>query len=175
VRRDVYERIGTHRSIAMRRDDDMKLAKLVKKHGFRQDVAYGNGLVSVEWHESLKGAVRGLGKSMFPGMDYRVDAAILASTLLIITNVLPFFSIIFSRGPARVISAPSVLLTCAMYLFHAIHTKSRTTLWYAALHPFSVCVFLYAMLNSVITTLANDGIDWRGTHYPLANLKRNTV
>jgi hypothetical protein len=38
-----------------------------------------------------------------------------------------------------------------------------------------VCVFLYAMLNSVITTLANDGIEWRGTHYPLANLKRNTV
>jgi glycosyltransferase involved in cell wall biosynthesis len=175
VRRDVYEVIGTHRAIAMRPDDDMKLAKLVKKHGFRQDVAYGNGLVSVEWHESLKGAVRGLGKSMFPGMDYRVDAAILASTLLIITNVLPFFNIIFSRGPARVISAPSVLLTCAMYLFHAIHTKSRTTLWYAALHPFSVCVFLYAMLNSVITTLANDGIDWRGTHYPLAHLKSNTV
>jgi glycosyltransferase involved in cell wall biosynthesis len=69
--RDVYERIGTHRAIAMRPDDDMKLAKLVKKHGFKQDVAYGSGLVSVEWHESLKGAVHGLGKSMFPGMDYR--------------------------------------------------------------------------------------------------------
>ena len=175
VRRDVYERIGTHRAIDMRPDDDMKLAKLVKKHGFRQDVAYGNGLVSVEWHESLKGAVRGLGKSMFPGMDYRVDAAILASTLLFITNVLPFLSIILSRGPARVLSAPVVLLTCAMYVFHARHTKSRTTLWYAVLHPFSVCVFLYAMLNSVITTLANDGIEWRGTHYPLTNLKRNTV
>ena len=175
LRSDVYEGIGTHRAIAMRPDDDMKLAKLVKKHGFRQDVAHGNGLVRVEWHESLKGAVRGLGKSMFPGMDYRVDAAILASTLLFITNVLPFFNIIFSRGPARVLSAPSVLLTCAMYLFHARHTKSRTNLWYAALHPFSVCVFLYAMFNSVITTLANDGIEWRGTHYPLANLKRNIV
>ena len=175
VSRDVYEEIGTHRAIAMRPDDDMKLAKLVKKHGFKQDVAYGNGLVSVEWHESLKGAVHGLGKSLFPGMDYRVDAAVLASILLFITNVLPYFSIILSRGPARVISAPSVLLTCAMYLFHARHTNSRTTLWYAALHPFSVCVFLYAMLNSVITTLANGGIEWRGTHYPLAYLKRNTV
>lgn len=175
VRIDVYERIGTHRTIAMRPDDDMKLAKLVKKHGFTQDVAYGHGLVSVEWHESLKGAVRGLGKSMFPGLDYRVDSAIIGSTLLFITNVLPFFSIIYSRGPARIISVPSVLLTCAMYLFHARLTKSRATLWYAALHPFSVCVFLYAMFNSVITTLANDGIDWRGTHYPLADLKRNTV
>jgi glycosyltransferase involved in cell wall biosynthesis len=175
VRRDVYERIGSHRAIAMRPDDDMKLAKLVKKHGFRQDVAYGNGLVSVEWHESLREAIRGLGKSMFPGMDYRVDAAILASTLLFITNVLPFFSIIFSRGPARLVAAPGVFLTCAMYLFHARYTKSRTTLWYAVLHPFSVCVFLYAMFNSVITTLAKDGIEWRGTHYPLAHLKRNTL
>lgn len=175
VRRDVYEEIGTHRTIAMRPDDDMKLAKLVKKHGFRQDVAYGNGLVRVEWQESLKGAVRGLGKSMFPSMDYRVDAAVIGSTLLVITNVLPFFSAIFSRGPARLLSAPSVLLTCAMYLFHARHTKARPNLWYAALHPFSVCVLLYAMLRSVITTLVNDGVEWRGTRYPLSKLKRNIV
>jgi hypothetical protein len=159
----------------MRPDDDMRLAKLVKKHGFRQGVAYGNGLVSVEWHESLKEAIRGLGKSMFPCIDYRVDAAILASALLLLTNVLPFFGAFFSRGPARLLSTTSVLLTFAIYASHGRDTGSRTTLWYAALHPFSVCVFVYAMLRSVLTTLANDGIEWRGTHYPLERLKRDTL
>ncbi|HEX6709835.1 MAG TPA: glycosyltransferase [Rubrobacter sp.] len=175
VRRDVYEEIGTHRAIAMRPDDDMRLAKLVKKYGFRQGVAYGNGLVSVEWHESLKEAIRGLGKSMFPGMDYRVDAAILASALLLLTNVFPFFGAVFSRGPARLLSTTSVLLTFAIYASHGRHTGTRTPLWYAALHPFSVCVFVYAMLRSVLTTLANGGIECRGTYYPLERLKRNTL
>ena len=74
IRKDAYERIGTHRAIRMRPDDDMKLAKLVKAHGFKQGVAYGTGLVAVEWHQSLQGAVRGLSKSMFSAVNYRIDA-----------------------------------------------------------------------------------------------------
>ena len=74
IRRDAYERSGTHRAIRMRPDDDMKLAKLLKRHGFRQGVAYGAGLISVEWHQTLPDAVRGLSKSMFSGLDYRIGA-----------------------------------------------------------------------------------------------------
>ena len=76
--RDAYERSGTHRAIRMRPDDDMKLAKLLKRHGFRQGVAYGAGLISVEWHQTLPDAVRGLSKSMFSGLDYRIGATRLA-------------------------------------------------------------------------------------------------
>jgi cellulose synthase/poly-beta-1,6-N-acetylglucosamine synthase-like glycosyltransferase len=50
IRKDAYETSGTHRAIRMRPDDDMKLAKLLKGHGFKQGVAYGAGLISVEWH-----------------------------------------------------------------------------------------------------------------------------
>jgi cellulose synthase/poly-beta-1,6-N-acetylglucosamine synthase-like glycosyltransferase len=47
IRKDAYERIGTYRAIRTRPDDDIKLAKVVKGHGFRQGVACGAGLVSV--------------------------------------------------------------------------------------------------------------------------------
>jgi cellulose synthase/poly-beta-1,6-N-acetylglucosamine synthase-like glycosyltransferase len=40
IRKDAYERSGTHRAIRMRPDDDMKLGQLLKRHGFRQGVAY---------------------------------------------------------------------------------------------------------------------------------------
>jgi hypothetical protein len=36
IRADTYENIGTDQAIGMRPDDHMKLAKLVKGHGFRQ-------------------------------------------------------------------------------------------------------------------------------------------
>lgn len=175
VRRDVYEAIGTHRAIAMRPDDDMKLAKLVKKGGFRQGVGYGAGLVSVEWHRSLAGAVRGLSKSVFPGVDYRPEAVAGGVAMLFLTGVLPFAGVILSRGAARVLSAFSVLAIFAAYAYRERYARSGTPLVNAALHPVSVCVFAYAMLRSVLTILADGGIEWRGTRYPLEQLQRNAV
>ena len=68
----------------MRPDDDMKLAKLVKRHSFRQRVAYGADLISVEWHQTLSDAVRGLSKSMSSGLDYRIDATVAGMLMLLL-------------------------------------------------------------------------------------------
>ncbi len=69
VRREAYMAAGTHHAIRMRPDDDMKLAKLLKRKGFKQGVASGVDLVCVKWHQSVRGALRGLSKSIFPGVD----------------------------------------------------------------------------------------------------------
>lgn len=174
IRKDTYEKIGTHYAIRMRPDEDMKLAKLVKAHGFRQGVAYGTGLVAVEWHQSVRDAVRGLSKSMFPGIDYRIDMTLAGVLLLMLTNVLPVFGL-FSRGAVRTLCIFSVLSTFFLYAYRDKHSRVRTPWWYAALHPMGVCVFVYAMLRSTCTTLANGGIEWRGTRYSLKSLKENTL
>ena len=41
IRRSAYEKMGTHRRLAMEVVDDMKLGKLVKEAGFRSGVAEG--------------------------------------------------------------------------------------------------------------------------------------
>jgi hypothetical protein len=41
--------------------------------------------------------------------------------------------------------------------------------------PLATLLFLYIVWRATILTLWNDGIDWRGTHYPLAELKANKV
>jgi cellulose synthase/poly-beta-1,6-N-acetylglucosamine synthase-like glycosyltransferase len=172
IKADAYEKIGTHRAIRMRPDDDMKLAKLVKDHGMRQGVAYGTGLVAVEWHQTLRGAVRGLSKSMFPAVDYRIDATVAGVLALVLTNVLPLFGL-FSRGAVRALSWSSILSTFLLYAYRARHSRMETPWWYAALHPFGVGVFVYAMLRSAGTTIINQGIEWRGTRYPLESLRAN--
>lgn len=178
IQRDVYEEIGGHRDIAMRPDDDMKLARLVKKNGFSQDVAYGTGLISVEWHRSLPGAVRGLGKSIFPSMDYRTDVAAVGAALLVLTNVLPFAGLLFARGAVRALSGLNVLAILAAYIYRERRLGSRapgTPVTYAALHPFAVGVFVYAVFRLVFTILRDDAVEWRGTRYPLDALKRSSV
>ena len=172
IRADTYESVGTHQAIRMRPDDDMKLAKLVKGHGFRQGVAYGTGLVAVEWHQTLRGAVRGLSKSMFPAVDYRIDATVVGVVLLLLTNVVPVFGL-FSRGAVKVLCGCGFLSTYFLYAYRSEHSRVDTPWWYATLHPFGVCVFVCAMLRSACTTIASGGIEWRGTRYPLGSLKGN--
>ena len=59
VRRDAYLACGGHERIRLRPDDDMKLGKLLKLGGFRQDFLNGNGAVEVEWYwELARGARR---------------------------------------------------------------------------------------------------------------------
>jgi cellulose synthase/poly-beta-1,6-N-acetylglucosamine synthase-like glycosyltransferase len=174
IRKDAYERSGTHRAIRMRPDDDMKLAKLLKRHGFRQGVAYGAGLISVEWHKTLPDAVRGLNKSMFSSLDYRIGATMAGVLMLLLTNVLPVFGL-FSRNVTGTLCRLNFLSTFLLYAYRARHFGDKTPWWYAMLHPFGICVFIYAMLRSVSTTLVNGGIDWRETRYPLKELKDNVI
>jgi glycosyltransferase involved in cell wall biosynthesis len=174
IRKDAYERSGTHRAIRMRPDDDMKLGKLLKGYGFRQGVAYGVGLLSVEWHQTLPGAVRGLSKSMFSSLDYRIGATVAGVLMLLLTNVLPVFGL-FSRNMIGTLCRLNFLSTFLLYAYRARHSGDKTPWWYAVLHPFGICVFIYAMLRSVSTTLVNGGIDWRETRYPLKELKDNVI
>jgi len=112
---------------------------------------------------------------MFPGVDYRLDTVAVGVLLLFITNVLPFVGTVFAGGAARALFGSNVALTFALYAYRSRHSGSGLPLWYAALHPLGVSFFIYAMLRSAYTTLANDGIEWRGTKYPLELLRENTV
>jgi glycosyltransferase involved in cell wall biosynthesis len=170
IRNETYEQIGTHRVISMRPDDDMKLAKLVKGQGFKQGVAYGVGLIGVEWHQSLPEAVRGLGKSMFPGVDYRIDATAFGVLALFLTNVLPAFYL-FSRKTTGTLGRMHLLSTILVYAYRGRHLGEGLPWWYALLHPFGICVFIYAMLRSATTIIVNGGVEWRGTRYSLKELR----
>jgi glycosyltransferase involved in cell wall biosynthesis len=174
IRKDAYERSGTHRSIRMRPDDDMKLAKLLKRHGFRQGVAYGAGLISVEWHQTLPDAVRGLSKSMFSGLDYRIGATLAGVLMLVLSNVLPVFGLLW-RDASGTLCRLNLLSTFLIYAYRAKHFGKDTPWWYAVLHLLGICVFIYAMLRSASTALAGGGIEWRGTRYPLKELKDNVI
>jgi glycosyltransferase involved in cell wall biosynthesis len=174
IRKDAYERSGTHLAIRMRPDDDMKLAKLLKRHGFRQGVAYGVGLISVEWHQTLPDAVRGLSKSMFSGLDYRIGATAAGVLMLSLTNVLPVFGLL-SRNTTGTLCRLNILSTFLIYAYRARHFGNETPWWYAVLHPFGICAFIYAMIRSASTTIINGGIEWRGTRYPLKDLKDNAI
>ena len=175
LKREAYLRAGTHKAIRLRPDDDMRLARLLKDAGYSQGVAYGTGCVSVEWHQTLGGAVKGLEKSIFPGVDYRLSAIVAASLLLFLTNVWPFVGVFLARSrPMRLLFGADVLAVLAMYAYGPRISGYSLPPMYAALHPFGMGTFIYAAFRSAYLALAKGGIEWRGTFYPLRVLKGDT-
>src|SRR6185369_2713902 len=94
----------------LRPDDDMKLGKILKKGGFRSDVAYGPQFLSVEWYASVGQAIRGLEKNAFAGCDYRISLALLGVAFHLLGSVFPYVAIFVTTGATRLIYGGVVIL-----------------------------------------------------------------
>jgi uncharacterized membrane protein YqaE (UPF0057 family) len=173
VRADVYRRIGTHRAIAMRPDDDMKLGKLVKKNGFRQDFVIGADAVSVEWYRTVREAVRGLRKNGFAGVDYRMSLVLLATVTQVVFFIWPFVGVFVAGGAARAVYAFCIAIL--LFLFAGMAREQKVPLWCGFLWPVASVLFIAVVWNATLYALIHRGIEWRGTHYPLDELKANRV
>ena len=62
-----------------------------------------------------------------------------------------------------------VLVYCGM------SSRSAVRPYYFFLHPVSTALFMYILLRSMLHTLRNDGVIWRGTKYPLDELRKGLV
>jgi hypothetical protein len=173
IRRSVYTAVGTHRTIAMRPDDDMKLGKLVKKHGFRQEAVFGHGQIAVEWYASLRELVDGLMKNAFAGVDYSLWAVVFTSLALLVLNVWPFVALFVTRGPVRALNAVSVLLIAGIFGVSARAHGARLVA--LAAFPAAALLFVYIVWKSALVAVTSGTVTWRGTAYSLAEMRANRV
>ena len=173
VRRSVYEQIGTYATLKFEVVDDMKLGKVVKNAGFRQRVVFGDDLIEIRWAKGARGVVNNLTKNFFAVMSFQPWRAVGGSVAMAILNLLPFWGTFFAPGWTRI---PYAVTLASMFLLYAgIWRKVEISPWYFLLHPVSTLLFIYTMMRSMIVTLRNGGVEWRGTFYPLEELKKGLV
>jgi glycosyltransferase involved in cell wall biosynthesis len=173
LRRSAYEACGAHRRLAMEVIDDMKLGKLVKQAGFNSGVAVAQDAVSVEWHMGLQNLVRGLEKNFFAAAGFRVAKVAAQVASLLLFNVAPFFGLAFGHGGIRLLAAISMAVALGFHLGGDV--VMRVPPWYCLTLPLAAVVFSYILLRSTVITLRQGGIYWRGTFYPLEELRRGLV
>jgi glycosyltransferase involved in cell wall biosynthesis len=172
VRASTYRKLGGHEPLRLRPDDDLKLGKLMKSGGF-SEMALGAGVISVEWYASVGELVRGLTKNAFAGVDYRVWLVLAAGAGHALFFLGPVAALFFTTGPAWQLNLLSVLLMLMVAVDN--HRFDGGRAWHGLFFPLGVVVFDYILLRSMVVTLAQRGITWRGTHYPLAELKANRL
>ena len=173
IRRRAYEGSGTHRRLAMEVIDDVKLGKMVKEAGFRSGVARAENAVSVHWHAGIRNMVRGTEKNFFAASGFSLGRTAFHILGLLMMCVLPWVALAVTHGWARGFAAVCVAL--AIGLQAGVAVDFGVSPLFALSHPLGAILFSWMLGRSTAVTLRQGGIRWRGTFYPLEELKRGAV
>jgi glycosyltransferase involved in cell wall biosynthesis len=170
IRREAYDRLGTYERLRMAVLDDMRLGEIVKQEGLRQRVAFGRDLLRLRWVFGTRGMVENLTKNGFAILRFNVWFAALAVCGVLLMNVGPFIGAGLASGWARAGFLIALLAVAMVYVGMSWHSDISPL--YVVLHPLGALVFCYALVRSAVLTFAYGGVVWRGTLYPLAELRK---
>jgi glycosyltransferase involved in cell wall biosynthesis len=169
IRTPVYQQLGGFDSTPMEILDDLALGLRVKRAGFRQRVATAPGMVCVHWAEGLQGIVAGMGKNLFAVFRFRPLWLLAGALWMVLFCIAPVaFLALRSTRVAGLIAVAAVAALSALW-----SRTSQISRLYALTFPIAAAVVVYSMLRSMVITLAAGGVNWRGTFYPLGELRRN--
>jgi cellulose synthase/poly-beta-1,6-N-acetylglucosamine synthase-like glycosyltransferase len=171
LRRSAYLQIGGYESLRMRIVEDLGLARLIKRAGLAQRVAFGRDLVSLHWASGTRGLISIMTKNLFSAFGFSIWLTLLGCLWLLAFGVAPIIGLFLQ--PARV---PAVI-TCAaiVWAYRLMSRRTSISTWNVLFCPFGALVFAFALLRSMLFTLKQGGIIWRGTFYPLAELRKNAA
>jgi len=173
VRRPVYDTVGTYRALRMEVIDDMKLGKVIKNAGFAQRNVSGEDLISLHWAKGAFGIVDSLTKNFFAVLSFQWWRTVVTVVGLGCLNLGPFLGVWLAQGWARV---PYVIALGSLFaIYCGISLRSAVPPYYFFLHPAGTSLFIYILLRSMVHAVWNDGIVWRGTKYPLEELRKGMV
>jgi cellulose synthase/poly-beta-1,6-N-acetylglucosamine synthase-like glycosyltransferase len=170
IRRQVYEQIGTYQRLRMAVLDDMKLGEVVKRERYGQRCVFGRDLLKLRWVFGSMGMVRNLTKNFFAILHFNAAFAALAVCGILLVNIGPFVGVWLASGWARAGFAASLVTLVLIYF--GMSRRSDISTFYVLLHPIGALLFSYAVVRSIVVTLVRGGVVWRGTWYPLVELKK---
>jgi len=173
IRRSVYDAVGTYEALRMEVLDDMKLGKVVKEAGFAQRNVFGGDLISLRWARGASGVVDNLTKNFFAVLSFQWWRTLISALGLAFLNLGPFLGVLLAHGWERLPYGIALLAMFSIYV--GMSWRSRVPAYYFLLHPVSTLLFIYTLLLSMFHALWNDGIIWRGTRYPLEELRKGMV
>lgn len=170
IRRSVYEALGGYAELRMEVLEDMRLGYRVKHEGYAQRAVFGKDMARIRWADSASGILRNMTKNMYAAFRFKSLLVIGACVGLLLLCLTPFAALAF-EGAAR--WAAVATLAALLLLNLRYWRQTAISPLYLLLFPVSTVLFAVTILRSMIVTVWRGGVLWRGTLYPLKELRRN--
>jgi glycosyltransferase involved in cell wall biosynthesis len=180
IKRNVYEMVGTHKSVKAEIVEDGELGKKVKENGYSLQVIHGEDLISAIWARDSSSLWHGLKRLLIPMYKKEKVKSIILVALTFVLLLFPLVMVAFSsllainEKPVMLnlallsITIVSVLLLILSSILQLKYTLFENPL-YSLAFPLAGSFLFIAFVSSIIFSGKKNTIEWRGRKYSIEN------
>ena len=174
IRREAYEKIGTHEAVKDRVNEDMHMAALVKSAGLRLRVIRNDGLYLVRMYTSLGEILRGWSRIFF-GTFGTMRRLTISLAVLMIMGLLPHVTAIIGAlalatgaaaapawGCLAVGSAGALMQLSVIFRFYRLINARADLAW---TYPLGCAIGIIALIKAMGKLRRGAQVVWRNTTY----------
>jgi len=172
VRREAYERVGTHSAVKGEVAEDLALAQAFFAAGMKSWFAFAESLMETRMYESLPHLVEGWSKNIylggrrsFPDEPVRralVPVGLTGSMVFWLIPPLVLAGALAGWWPALTTAALAATVL-SMLFWMLMSFGMQIPMWYGILYPLGAAVLLYVVARS--TWRGSRRVEWRGRTY----------
>ncbi len=156
VRRDAYEKLGGHMSVAQSVIEDVALARLAKEKELLTRVVRAEALGNVRMYDSIQAIWRGFEKNSFRFLQVNpISGVIVVAASIIFTTFLPLLALLLLEK--EWLSAALFALVPGITLLPWY--RSAAALWRV---PLAIYLFQLIALSGMAKTLVRAKTNWKG-------------
>ncbi len=170
IKRKTFDKTPGFQWLRMETVDDMGLGLMMHNAGGKTHFAIANKALRLGWYESIPAMFTGLEKNLFgAGPGYNIFKLSFQVLLMWALVAAPFVA--FNSDSLLVWSLVGFVFS--LYLIFSIFfvQEKQSETWSLLLFPLGLIMLTLMMIWAAYKCLKNDGIDWRGTHYSIAQLR----
>jgi glycosyltransferase involved in cell wall biosynthesis len=167
VRRDALNEIGGWIPQRLAVLEDITLGRRMRAAGMRQRVAFAPGMVLVHWAKGGHGLLTNMTKNLFSAFGFQPLFVVVVCVWIGVFFLLPLAGLVWWGTLVQAL----VILCCIGALYRVMGAASKIDARYAWLYPLGAVAMIFAMARSMVVVLLQRGVMWRGTLYPLRDLR----
>ena len=174
IRREAYEKIGTHEAVKDQVNEDMHMAALVKSAGMRLRVIRNDGLYLVRMYTSLGEILRGWSRIFF-GTFGTMRRLTISLAVLMIVGLLPHVTaiigaLVLAMGGAAALawgclavgSAGALMQLSVIFRFYRLINARADLAW---TYPLGCAIGIIALIKAMGKLRRGAQVVWRNTTY----------
>jgi len=176
IKRNVYEMVGTHKSVKEEIVEDGELGRKVKESGFSLKVIHGENLISAIWARDSSSLWHGLRRLLIPLYKKAIVKTTILAALTFILLLFPFIVLPFStltviNGKLGISDLTFLLFTIMSIILLILSSvlQLKYTLFenslYSLAFPLAGSFLFIAFISSIISSGKKNTIEWSDRRY----------